>query len=478
MSLSKQIFQDTPSQFFAVLTWRYGRLYIDALDKIESIQRHRHGVGLSRPELIEVCDEIIALGFDDIEAAGDPTENHDHSHITAPEMLRQMLKSEWLEEPKRSDYQRVYYLDSRAELLLECLRRMAYPEKVSFTDKLHLVCSRIMDKSAFDEHPLSDLEACTDNLRYGLQELRSMQQGMARLTQRQLKSDSLKENLRVLYDDFSENIGQRAYKSLIDLNIPIRIPVAREQLNEIQSNPTVIAKMELQLQKRRPELTYEEVAEEVQVALSNATSMLESVEPQAEAVDRRAADFARRSFARFRYLQEVSSGRRSEVRELFEHVNERYAECKLNNLPEALELPSLKIPAVSMLAGVDSLFKPRNVRVKGEPQALDDYYDDDDSIFALEEMSNNINSSLTTLRANRFFQELNVSQDGLASKDLPTDVDQWLLNTVGLLLHGDTLESEYDILTPRDETEHDLLPEPDPVDDMLLDNFTIHPKAR
>ena len=224
--------------------------------------------------------------------------------------------------------------------------------------------------------------------------------------------------------------------------------------------------------------TEEEIAEHVQIALNNAASMLDSVEPQAEAVDRRAADFARRSFARFRYLQEVSSGRRAEVRELFEHVNERYAECKLNSLPESLELPSLKIPAVSMLAGTDSLFIPRNIRIKGEQQALDDFYDDDDSNFALDEMSDNINSSLTTLRANRFFRELNVDVNGLESKDLPTDVDQWLLNTVGLLLHGDTLESEYDITTPRDETAHDLLPEPSPVDDMLLDTFTIHPKAR
>ena len=476
MSLSQQIFRDTPSRFFAVLTWRYGRLYIDALDKIESIQRHRHGVGLTRSELIQVCDDIIVNGIEDIELPEELEE--DQSRITAPEMLRQMLQSEWLEEPKRSDYQRVYYLDSRAELLLECLRRMAYPEQVNFTDKLHLVCSRIMDKDAFDKHPLADLEACTDNLRYGLQELRSMQQGMARLTQRQLRSDSIKENLAVLYDDFSENIGQRAYKSLIALDIPVRIPQAREQLNQIHSNHTIIAKMELELQKRRPELTDKEVATQVQIALSNTSNMLDSVEPQAEAVDRRAADFARRSFARFRYLQEVSSGRRSEVRELFEKVNERYADCKLSALPEELELPNLKIPAVSLLAGIDSLFKPRATRAKGEQVPLNDFYDDDDSFYALEEMSNNINSSLTTIRANRFFRDLNVNTNGLASKDIPTDIDQWILNTVGLLLHSDTLESEYQINTPRDETTHDILPEPDQVDDMLLDPFTIYPKAR
>lgn len=476
MSLSQQIFRDTPSRFFAVLTWRYGRLYIDALDKIESIQRHRHGVGLTRPELIQVCEDIIASGLEQIDLPADPDE--EHQRISPPEMLRQMLQSQWLEEPKRSDYQRVYYLDSRAELLLECLRRMAYPEQVTFTDKLHLVCSRFMDKSAFEDHPLSDLEACTDNLRYGLQELRSMQQGMARLTQRQLQSHSLKQNLQVLYDDFSEHIGQRGYKQLIDLDIPVRLPLVREQLHQIQQNPVIVAKMELELQNRRPEISEDEVVARVQNALQNASSMLESVEPQTDAVDRRAADFARRSFARFRYLQEVSSGRRSEVRNLFEIINQRYAECKMGNLPEALELPSLKIPSVALLSGVDSLFLPRNIRKRGERTPLDDFYEDDDTFFALEEMSDNINSSLTTLRANRFFSDLQVPHDGLHSKDLPTDIDQWLLNTVGLLLHSETIESEYSISTPRDQDDHKSLPQPEPVDEYLVDHFTIHPKAR
>ncbi|MGJ8671630.1 Wadjet anti-phage system protein JetA family protein [Rubritalea sp.] len=478
MSLSQQIFRDTPSRFFAVLTWRYGRLYIDALDKIEEIQRHRHGVGLTRVELIQTCEDIIETGLEHIQLPDDSAEDEEQTHITAPEMIRVMLQSEWIEEPKRSDYQRVYYLDSRAELLLECLRRMAYPEQVTFTDKLHLVCSRIMDKDAFEKHPLADLEACTDNLRYGLQELRSMQQSMARLTQRQLRSDSLKQNLQVLYDDFSENIGQRAYKSLIDLDIPVRIPMAREQLAKIQSNPAVIAKMELAWLKRRPELSADEITINVHDALQNTANLLDSVEPQAEAVDRRAADFARRSFARFRYLQEVSSGRRSEVRNLFELINEQYAECKLNALPEQLELPSLKIPAVSMLAGIDSLFSPRTLRIKGAQTPLDDFYDDDDSLYALEEMSDNINSSLTTRRANSFFRDLNIDTNGLESKDLPTNVEDWILNTVGLLLHSDTLESEYDITTPRDEITHDTLPSPSLVEETYLDPFTIYPKAR
>ncbi|MFT5633238.1 MAG: hypothetical protein ACI9SQ_000951 [Rubritalea sp.] len=483
MSLSNHIFDDTPPDFFAVLTHRYGKLYIDTLDKIEASQRLRNGVGLTRDELIHICEQTISeapitpTSADPLILADEKMSDFIEDKITPASMLRHMLKCKWLEEPKRSDYQRVYYLDNRAEILLDCLRRMAYPEQVTFTDKLHLVCSRLQDPDAFTSHPLSDLESCIDNLRYGLQELRSLQQGMARLTQRQLNSDTLKENLQVLYDDFSENIGQRCYKQLIALDIPIRLPLVREKLNEIQHSPAIVAQMEIELQIRRPELTDDEVAYRIAKGLQEAVIMLDSVEPQSEAVDRRAADFARRSFARFRYLQEVSSGRRSEVRSVFELINERYADCKMANLPEDLDLPKLNIPSVGLLSGTDSLFIPRTTRIKGERTPMRDEADydlDSDSEFALHEMAQNINSSLTTIRANHYFSTLTIPKKGLRSDSLTINDDEDILNIIGLLLHGETSESDFNIHSPR---EKDKEPDTYPVEDYAFDEFTIKPKA-
>ena len=111
MSLSKHIFDDTPPDFFAVLTLRYGRYYIDALDKIEEVQRMRHGVGLTRDELIQICENvIISIGAVSGVLESSNTEQEADDKLTPAAMLRYMLKCKWLEEPKRSDYQRVYYL--------------------------------------------------------------------------------------------------------------------------------------------------------------------------------------------------------------------------------------------------------------------------------------------------------------------------------------------------------------------------------
>jgi hypothetical protein len=332
----------------------------------------------------------------------------------------------------------------------------------------------LQDEDAFVDHPLSDLEACLDNLRYGLQELRSLQQGVARLTQRQLKSDSLKENLRVLYDDFSENIGQRCYKQLIALDLPLRLPLVRENLHAIEANPMIRARMEGQLAERRPDLTTDQVEAHVRDNLREAVDLLDGVEPQAEAVDRRAADFARRSFARFRYLQEVSSGRRTEVRSLFETINEIYQGERLGDLPEALELPDLRLPNVGLLSGLDSLAVPQGARRVGIRRPIED--DDYDLGYdaAVDEMALNINSSLTVLRANRFIRELEIGPDGLSSADLSPTEQEWLLEIAGLLLHAETTDSDYRVLSRR---EFDEEPPSDLVGEHRIDRFHLSMKA-
>ncbi len=463
--LSDRVFSDTPPRFFAVLTSIHGHIYVDVLDHIEKLQRGRADGGLTREEAINAIDTILM-------EAGNTATDEDGKKLDASEVLRYLSNVGWIEKPNRNDYKRIYYLDSRSELLLDSLRRIAYPERVSFTDKLHLACSRLQDEKAFIDHPLSDLEACLENLRQGLQELRALQQGVARLTQRQLKADSLKQNLVVLYDDFSENIGQRCYKQLTALNLPLRLPIVREALRTIELDAPTIARMEAELAERRPDFTPNKVSQFIKDRLEEVTYLLSSVEPQAEAVDRRAADFARRSFARFHYLQEVSGGRREEMRELFEVINRECEGARLADLPVGLDLPDLKVPSVGLLSGLDSLYMPRGVRITGERKPVEAAIEIDDWDDALEEMSENINSSLTVNRANRFYASLGVPESGMESLDLAPGDEAWLLELAGLLLHTDTSDCDYDITSPRAK---DKEPKIADLGDYAIDQFTIKP---
>mgnify|MGYP005990158711 CR=1 FL=1 len=475
--LASKIFSDTPRSFFAMLSRPTGEIYLDALDAIEENQRRRQEGGLSREEVSDICQRVL-----DAHAATATEEVREESEagesapkLTAAAMIREMLAIEWLEEPRRNDYQRRFFIDSRAELMLDSLRRIAYPEQVAFTDKLHLVCTRLSDPAAFTLHPLSDLESCLDNARFGLQELRALQQGVARLTQRQLKSDSLKENLRVLYDDFAENIGQRCYKQLIALKLPIRLPLAKSALTEIEADPIIRDKMLLELAERRPELTGAELEAHLRERIQELFELLEAVEPQAEAVDRRAADFARRSFARFRYLQEVSSGRREEMREFFETINEDYTGDRISDLETRLRIPDLRLPEVGVLSGLESLAFPHRKKETFGPTAMDDGFDEEWGEEALNEIGENINNSLNAFRANRFFESLDIPGGGelVSSETLSPDVDnpdEWIIDLVALLLHAEVNEVDYRVLSPREDG---VIPPHDEMVGYLVDRFQL-----
>lgn len=495
LMLSSKILSDTPRSFFAMLSRPTGEIYLDALDAIEEAQRKRHEGGLSRSELNDICERVLnahkatrtvgavveaggPMGEAVGEVDGDDGEVDGLFRLTPAMMVREMLAIEWLEEPRRSDYQRQFFIDSRAELLLEALRRIAYPEQVAFTDKLHLVCTRLIEDQAFIHHPLADLESCLDNARYGLQELRALQQGVARLTQRQLKSDSLRENLSVLYDDFAENIGQRCYRQLVALKLPIRLPMAKLALEQIQADTELRGRMMVELESRFPGRSEEENAEYLRRQIQELFELLDAVEPQAEAVDRRAADFARRSFARFRYLQEVSSGRREEMREFFEAINENHEGARLSDLDGMLRIPDLRLPEVGVLSGLESLAFPREKRESYQPEALVELVEEDWQTDALDEISDNITSSLNAFRANRFFESLVLSagEAAISSAELRPDRErphEWMVDLVALLLHAEMNEVVYRLYSSREDG---VEPEADELAEYMVERFQISKK--
>ena len=95
--------------------------------------------------------------------------------------------------------------------------------------------------------------------------------------------------------------------------------------------------------------------------LDELARTIELVQPLADEIDRRTAEFARRSLARSRYLQEVVGARRSQIKDMFERINGALAGCRLAELNQLISLPRLSLPDGRLLAGRDSLYEPPRV---------------------------------------------------------------------------------------------------------------------
>jgi hypothetical protein len=450
-SLSSRLFEEIRPRFFSILAGANAPVYVDALEALAN-EMGEKTLGLTRQAAVDiVCSVVEHHAWAEEET--DEGEDLASSRGRANHLLNRLIAAGWLSEPARADYQRIIHLEREGEIALDALRRIATPEAATFTDKLQIVCATLVNPEAFVEEPWSDLEACIANARLGLQELRGMQKSVERLTKRQLAAQTLRENLVILYDEFSEAIGHSCYRELVRVRLPVRVKQARRRLEEIERDQAVLERMQKEVMRRRLAEDPAHAMSHVRLRLQALFDLIEAIEPQAEEIDRRAADFARRSFARFRYLQEVGSARREQVQEIFHKINDRHAGRRISEIEEE-NFPELRIPGIGLVGGLESLYRPRRTGSAGEMDPIDDAPDEEAMEDCLREMESNLRDSLTALRANRFIESIGMqSGEKLRSADLPVVTDDDIADLAAVLLHAESADVRYRISAAREASD-------------------------
>lgn len=453
--LGSQLFQEVPREFFGLLAGRNAALYLDVLDRLApALEEAGH---LSRTEAAAIAEEGLREHPEfNIQDELPPDTTTQPAETTEPTLstqaafvLRRLVETRWLLEPLRSDWQRLLLLNPAAETLLAALRQVARGDQSRFTDRLQLACSQLLNPDAFADQAFADLEACLSNVRDGLRELRQMEGGIERHTRRLLASQTLRENLAVLYDDFSETIGHACYRELVRARLPSRILRARQRLDAVAHDDHVLAGMQRERLRRSPQTDPTGATSEIRNKLDELSRLLDSVVPMADALDRRAADFARRAFARLRYLQETNSALRERVQAVFQHVDAHADPGRINDLPEDLLLPSLALPDAGILSP-DSLFRPRLRRVPGELEPVGDDLTQHDLDEAMAELGANLRDTLNVLRANRYVERL-PGQKGSRTPlaDLPVTNDDDVADIIACLLHAGARDAAFSLEAAR-----------------------------
>ena len=451
--------------FFRVLAGRNAATYVDVLDALDREAAERPD-GLAREEAVEMVAEVLARHPDfqpDEEESPDIAPN---AALPTRERARQLLdhltRCRWLEEPPRRDWQRRVFFDAHGATLMAALRRIAHPDAAVFTDKLLAVCALLANEIELSHRPWQTVEACLSNARQGLMELRAMQKSVQRLTRRQLEEDTLRGNLAVVFDDYSEQISHACYAELVRARLPVRLPEAARQIEDrLLGDRGALAEMQTELLRRHPEMSAATAAATVREALDELERLLDMVLPMADEIDRRTADFTRRSLARFRYLQDVTGERRVELRAFFEQANRLLAGRRLSHAADLPDFPPMRLPDARLPMGRDSLYSPPLRRPPAEQDPLDDETSAADRALGLREMERALRESLSVQRANRLIHSLPGGKGTrVSSADLGLTNTDALTDVIALLLHAESAEARYRL-------EPDRLAEPEA--DVTLD---------
>jgi hypothetical protein len=480
--LSSSLFREvrTPA-FFRVLAGNNARIYVDVLDALDQECTERPD-GLAREEAVALAEEVL-----DHHPEFSPDENDDldagFEHLSNREKARQIIdhltRCRWLEEPPRRDWRRRVYFDPHGGTLIAALRKIAHPDAAVFTDKLIGVCTALHNEAQLAEVPWQTVENCLDNTRQGLNELRAMQKTVQRLTQRQLEETSLKGNLSVVFDTYAEQIAHSCYAELVQARLSTRLPDAVRRIHDrLLDDPGTLAAMEKECLRRDESMSAETARAKVLNALEQLVHLLDMVMPMADEIDRRTADFTRRSLARFRYLQEISSERRGEVRTFFQQVNRLLSGRRFSSPWQLPDLPPFRLPDTRIPYGRDSLQMPHLRRPPAEHEALDDEPTDTERQDGLEDMERALRDSLSVRRANEFIKSLPGSKGStLSSAELTfASNESAATDLLALLLHAESPEARYRLEPSRlneNENDHDSAPTLDPFPGGKVERFQL-----
>lgn len=477
--LSTALFRETRGTgFFRVLAGKNSPFYVDVLDGLERESSDRAD-GIAREEAIALIVETLEAhpGFefdpdaDETEAASQASDTRDRARL----ILEYLLKCRWLEEPPRRDWRRKIHFDAHGATLITALRKIAWPDAAVFTDKVTGVCALLANEIELTERPWETVENCLSTVREGLNELRSMQKSVQRFTRRQMEEETLQGNLSVVFDDYSEQISNSCYASLVRSRLPLRLPEAVRRIGDrLAEDAGALAAMQTEVLRRHPEMDAQTARARVSQALDELTDLLERVLPMADEIDRRTADFTRRSLARFRYLQDVTGERRTEIKGFFERVNRMVAGKRLSHLSGAIDdLPDLLLPSVKLPAGLDSLQTPPLRRTPMEQEAFDETLNEMDRQAGLRDMERALREAVSVQRANAFVKSLPGGKGTrIGSADIPIDGEKGFTDLIALLLHAESTEARFRLEVERVLHEDDTTPI-DPLDGCSVERFSI-----
>ncbi|HYE19721.1 MAG TPA: Wadjet anti-phage system protein JetA family protein [Tepidisphaeraceae bacterium] len=478
-SLASELFLEIRPGFLRVLAGSNGPVYVDVLDALEREASERHE-GMSREEALTIVADVLsrhpAFRPDDAEVGTLAPDSLPLAEA-ARRVLDHLAKAEtgWVLDEQLPNWDRVIRLDAHAIILIDALRQIARPDAAVFTDKLQGVCVALANHGAFADAPLAHLENCLTLARSGIAELRGIEKGLVRLTGRQREAKTLGEVYGVIFDQYAEQIGRTCYAELVRAQLPRRLDEAREQVRVVQGDVDLLRNMQHEVMRRDPSAPPAAAMARVQVRLDELGRTLDLVQPLADEIDRRTAEFARRSLARSRYLQEVVGDRREQVKNLFERINVAYAGRRLSDLNDQISLPPLLLPEARILAGRDSLYEPPRRWSLEENAPVDDDVSEGQRDRAKAQLRAVVRESLTVARANRFVDRLGGGKGArIASADFPVLDKDDLADVIAVLLHAESDDARYRVAVPADRSGRgDPSPAYDRKLDCLLERFFV-----
>lgn len=441
MTLSIKLFDVVSPRFFSVLSRGTAPAYVDAMDALE--ESASESGEMTREEAVNVIESVLEK-HTELAWHEETGEESSDNRSKAFHMLEILRKTGWVEEKHRSDYRRVIQLDPNAAMILETLRSISCPGETVFSDSFHGLCKAILSPQACADDPFAVMEDWLKRARTGVRELKQVEKAMVHMTRRQIKNQTLKDNLSLVFDEFSPRIQQKCYAELFNTKLMRRLREAVVTLQNIERDQSLKDRMVAEDLKRHPEKSRQQASTDAEVRFDELIRILRMIQPLAETINHRVAEFSRLSLAKFRYMQEIVPDRSRLVAGFFHHLNHRFEGKRLVDVD--MDVSGLfRLSETGLFYGREALYRRRASHDRVEVEALD-LASGADRAKALRQVGNSFRDSLNAYRANDFVRRLlPLPGDRIDSRDLKLATEDDFFDLISCVLNAGSRLSHYQI---------------------------------
>jgi len=127
IELATHLFREVSIDFFRVLATPHASLYIDVLDALDR-EAAQSNQGLDRDEALALIQQLVEQHVEIAQLEDEDPAVVATSTGRARSILETLRRAGWLHEEERSNWQRLIHFEPNGTLLLQTLRKIAYPE--------------------------------------------------------------------------------------------------------------------------------------------------------------------------------------------------------------------------------------------------------------------------------------------------------------------------------------------------------------
>ena len=444
------MFQILSENFFVPLASPNKTIYWECLVKLFSVMNHQLSFGVERDILVQE----LQYYFEQDQAAAIVDESFDgkSSRDKANWMLRRLEYYGWIEiETDKSYVQRASFKEYAVKII-KTLLEIEEGKQIEYQGYIYTIYSLVRSSTDNPGIVLLSILENTDMLITGLKNLNS---GIKRYIDELTKYKTPAEIMDVLFNDYIENIVDKAYHRLLTSdNVSKFRPEIVERLESKSSSKAYIAKASAELAGIR-EVSVEQAEELVYQYIHEIIDAFQNMDDILAEINQKNTQYQKAAINRAKFYLIGGEDVRGQLKEILSEVNEKInAEgMELGGIYRIAYLDELiKIYSSSVL-DERSLYVPIEGKKEFKPAALtDDLPDTKLRQEKLQKMMEKMERVLNPQKIDHYVLDCLKGRREMKASELPLATTEDFVRLIYVRLYGQRKNMKYEIEADKDIT--------------------------